>query len=134
MSKQLEIISKNEVTILDKIDREKVKSQIYEVRGLRVMLDSDIAAYFGVETGALNRAMKRNIKRFPPEFCFQLTTEECSRCQIGILNIKRGQNNKQKWGRIFSMRLLIFDLFLKQHRSKLMQGAAPCEPLVAGAG
>ena len=46
MSKQLEIISKNEVTILDKIDREKVKSQIYEVRGLRVMLDSDIAAYF----------------------------------------------------------------------------------------
>lgn len=47
------------------------------------MLDSDIAVYFGVETKALNRAMKRNIKRFPPTFCFQLTYEEISRCQIG---------------------------------------------------
>ena len=94
MTDKLEIIDKNEVAIFEQIDREKVKSQIYEVRGLRVMLDRDIAAYFGVETGALNRAMKRNIKRFPPEFCFQLTTEECSRCQIGILNISRGSNIK----------------------------------------
>ena len=94
MSKQLEIIDKKEIILLDQIDREKVKSQIYEVRGLRVMLDRDIAAYFGVETGALNRAMKRNIRRFPPEFCFQLTTEECSRCQIGILNSSRGSNIK----------------------------------------
>ena len=90
----VEIIDKNEVVIFEQIDREKVKSQIYDVRGLRVMLDRDIAAYFGVETGALNRAMKRNIKRFPPEFCFQLTTEECSRCQIGILNNSRGSNIK----------------------------------------
>ena len=90
----VEIIDKNEVVIFEQIDREKVKSQIYDVRGLRVMLDRDIAAYFGVETGALNRAMKRNIKRFPPEFCFQLTTEECSRCQIGILNSSRGSNIK----------------------------------------
>ncbi|MBO4698704.1 ORF6N domain-containing protein [bacterium] len=94
MPKQLEIIDKKEIILLDRIDREKVKSQIYEVRGLRVMLDRDIAAYFGVETGALNRAMKRNIRRFPPEFCFQLTTEECSRCQIGILNSSRGSNIK----------------------------------------
>ena len=94
MADKLEIIDKNEVVIFEQIDREKVKSQIYEVRGLRVMLDRDIAAYFGVETGALNRAMKRNIKRFPPEFCFQLTTEECSRCQIGILNSSRGSNIK----------------------------------------
>ena len=94
MSKQLEIINKKGIILLDQIDREKVKSQIYEVRGLRVMLDRDIAAYFGVEAGALNRAMKRNIRRFPPEFCFQLTTEECSRCQIGILNSSRGSNIK----------------------------------------
>lgn len=93
MSKQLEIISKNEPTILNKIDREKVKSQIYEIRGLRVMLDSDIAAYFGVETAALNRAMKRNIKRFPPKFCFQISREEYHeilRCQIGILELEQG--------------------------------------------
>lgn len=97
MSKQLEIISKNEPTILNKIDREKVKSQIYEIRGLRVMLDSDIAAYFGVETAALNRAMKRNIKRFPPKFCFQISREEYHeilRCQIGILELEQGKYSK----------------------------------------
>ena len=90
----VEIIDKNEAVIFEQIDREKVKSQIYDVRGLRVMLDRDIAAYFGVTTGNLNKAMKRNIKRFPPEFCFQLTSEECSRFQIGILNSGRGSNIK----------------------------------------
>ena len=84
MSKQLEIINKNEATILDKIDREKVKSQIYEVRGLRVMLDSDIAAYFGVTTGNLNKAKNRNIERFPENFCFTLSDHEISLFQFGI--------------------------------------------------
>ena len=54
MADKVEIIDKNEAIIFEQIDREKVKSQIYEIRGLRVMLDRDIAAYFGVETGALN--------------------------------------------------------------------------------
>ena len=58
------------------------------------MLDKDIAAYFGVTTSNLNKAMKRNIKRFPQNFCFQLTSEECSRFQIGILNGSRGSNIK----------------------------------------
>ena len=75
-----------ELTINKPIDKEKVKDQIYNIRGLRVMLDKDIAVYFGVTTGNLNRAMKRNIKRFPDNFCFQLTNDECSRFQIGILN------------------------------------------------
>ena len=61
-----------------------MKAQILEIRGLRVMLGSDIAEYFGVETGALNRQMKRNISRFPEAFCFQLTEEEFLRCQFGI--------------------------------------------------
>ena len=76
------------------LDREKVKTQIYEVRGYRVMTDHDIAVYFGVETKALNKSMKRNEIRFPPEFCFQLTREECSRFQIGTLNEGRGSNLK----------------------------------------
>lgn len=74
----------NEITSFEPIDKEKVKGQILEFRGIKVMLDCDIAAYFGTETGALNRAMKRNIKRFPESFCFQLTDEELSRCQTGI--------------------------------------------------
>ena len=83
-----------EDTVFEPIDVEEVKGRIFEIRGYRVMLDKDIASYFGVETGHLNRAMKRNIKRFPENFCFQLTSEECSRCQIGILNGGRGSNIK----------------------------------------
>ena len=74
----------NEVKVYEPIDIETVKAQIFEVRGYRVMLDSDIALYFDVATGQMNRAMKRNIKRFPEEFCFQLTDEEVLRCQFGI--------------------------------------------------
>ena len=84
----------NELITLTSAEKEKIKAQIYEIRGIRVMLDADIAPYFGVETKALNRAMKRNIKRFPEHFCFQLTKEECSRCQIGTLNEGRGSNIK----------------------------------------
>ena len=97
MSKQLKIISKNEVAILEQIDREKVKSQIYEVRGLSVMLDSDIAAYFGVTTGNLNKAKNRNIQRFPENFCFTLSDHEISLFQFGIpmqtKGIKGGRSN-----------------------------------------
>lgn len=82
------------ISIYNPIDKESIKSLIIEVRDYRVILDKDVASCFGVETGALNRAMKRNILRFPERFCFQLTAEECSRCQIGILNSGRGTNLK----------------------------------------
>ena len=97
MTDKIEIIDKKEIILLDQIDKEKVKSQIYEIRGMRIMLDSDIAAYFGVETAALNRAMKRNIKRFPPKFCFQISREEYHeilRCQLGILELEQGKYSK----------------------------------------
>jgi len=76
------------------IDKNEIIGHILEIRGHRVMLDRDIAVYFGTTTGNLNRAMKRNIARFPSDFCFQLTNEECSRFQIGILNGSRGSNLK----------------------------------------
>ena len=53
-----------------------IKNLIYVVRNKQVMVDSDLAMLYQVETKALNRAVKRNIKRFPEDFCFQLTTEE----------------------------------------------------------
>ena len=86
--------NRTEITLYEPIDKDKVKAQILEIRGYRVMLDKDIAIYFGVTTGNLNKAMKRNIKRFPEHFCFQLTDDECSRFQIGILNGGRGSNIK----------------------------------------
>jgi outer membrane murein-binding lipoprotein Lpp len=57
-------------------DIEVIKHRIYEVRGLRVMLDRDLAELYGVETRVLNQAVKRNIERFPEDFMFQLTAEE----------------------------------------------------------
>ncbi|PJB53500.1 MAG: DNA-binding protein, partial [Bdellovibrio sp. CG_4_9_14_3_um_filter_39_7] len=49
---------------------------IYVIRGLRVMLDSDLAKLYGVETKSLNRQVKRNLKRFPGDFMFELSKEE----------------------------------------------------------
>ena len=47
---------------------EQIENMIYEIRGQRVMLDSDLAKLYGVETGALNRQVKRNVERFPEDF------------------------------------------------------------------
>ena len=53
-----------------------IKDMIYEIRGLQVMLDENLAEIYNVETRVLNQAIKRNIDRFPPEFMFQLTKDE----------------------------------------------------------
>ncbi|MBQ7876917.1 MAG: ORF6N domain-containing protein [Bacteroidales bacterium] len=80
---------------MDLIERDlKIDERIYSVRGRQVMIDRDLALLYGVETKQLNRAVKRNIERFPDDFMFQLTAIECSRCQIGTLNITQGQNLK----------------------------------------
>jgi len=74
------------------IPTDSVESRIFTLRGQKVILDSDLAAIYGVETKALNRAVKRNSKRFPPDFIFQLTRGEAVslRCQIGTSNEGRG--------------------------------------------
>ncbi len=64
------------------------------IRGKQVMLDRDLAALYGVETKRLNEQVKRNIKRFPEDFMFQLTKEECLRSQIATLNEGRGLHLK----------------------------------------
>lgn len=71
---------------------EKIHSLIYEIRGQRVMLDRDLAALYGVETKNLNKAVKRNITRFPQDFMFQLTKEEHNslRFQFGTSNTRGG--------------------------------------------
>jgi hypothetical protein len=63
-----------------------IEQAILVIRGHRVMLDADLAALYGVETGALVRAVKRNAYRFPEDFMFQLTSQEFEilRCQFGI--------------------------------------------------
>jgi hypothetical protein len=57
-------------------DLQQIKNMIYEIRGHKVMLDSDLAALYMVEVKTLNRTVRRNISRFPDDFMFQLTKEE----------------------------------------------------------
>ena len=75
---------------------ELIQSKIYEIRGQKVMLDKDLAELYQVTTGNLNKAVKRNMKRFPPDFMFQLTTEEWEalRFQNGIIKKGRGEHTK----------------------------------------
>lgn len=69
----------------------EVKNLIYNIRACRVMLDSDLAMLYDVETRALNQAVKRNIERFPEDFMFQLTEKEWDylRSQIVTSNTKQ---------------------------------------------
>nr|WP_244095119.1 ORF6N domain-containing protein [Pedobacter alluvionis] len=61
--------------VLPIIPDNTVVNKIYELRGLKVMLDSDLAELYGVETKVLNQSIRRNIERFPDDFMFQLTGE-----------------------------------------------------------
>ena len=77
------------------VPAELIERKIYLIRNKKVMLDSDLAELYDVETKVLNQAVKRNIARFPEDFMFQLNKEEAlelSRSQI--VTLKRGQNIK----------------------------------------
>ena len=90
--------TKLEITICDikGINSINIESLIRVIRGQQVMLDSDLAMLYGVETKRLNEQVKRNLNRFPEDFMFQLTQDEAvrSRSQIATLNTQRGQNIK----------------------------------------
>lgn len=75
------------------MELQPIQSKIYEIRGQRVMLDRDLAELYQVTTSALNQAVKRNSKRFPPDFMFQLTNQEFANLtsQIVISNEKGGR-------------------------------------------
>jgi hypothetical protein len=80
-----------------KID--KIERAIYPLRGRRVMLDSDLAEIYGVTTARLNEQLRRNRRRFPEDFAFQLTHEEfrCLMSQIATSKKGRGGRRKLPW-------------------------------------
>jgi len=67
---------------------EFIKLNTYEIRGLKVMLDVDLARIYGYETKNFNRQVKNNIEKFPEDFMFQLTKDEALRCKNFTLNEK----------------------------------------------
>ena len=89
------------------MDLQIIQSKIYEIRGCRVMLDSDLAALYQVETKALKQAVKRNIDRFPDDFMFQLTKEEMESLRSQVMTLEketgdetnlRSQTVTSRWG------------------------------------
>ncbi len=72
----------------------RIKSLIYEIRGVKVMLDKDLAELYHVTTGNLNKAVKRNHKRFPPDFMFQLNKTEFEQLKSDLIF----QNGISSWG------------------------------------
>ena len=72
----------------------RIKSLIYEIRGVKVMLDKDLADLYHVTTGNLNKAVKRNLKRFPSDFMFQLNKTEFEQLKNDLIF----QNGISSWG------------------------------------
>lgn len=76
MEKEANIITIDKELNMQKFETENIKNLIYTIRGKQVMLDRDVAMLYNYETKNINKAMKRNIERFPQDFCFQLTLNE----------------------------------------------------------
>lgn len=86
-------ITKQQMEIIPStLTEEYIRHRIYTIRGVQVMIDRDLAEMYGVETGQLNRQVKRNADRFPEDFMFQLTKEdvESLKCQNGTSNGRGG--------------------------------------------
>ena len=78
------------------IDNSKIENMIYEIRGKHVMFNSDVARLYNVETKVLNQVIKRNINRFPEEFCFQITIEELGNLSLRSQNVTLNKSNNYR--------------------------------------
>lgn len=83
----------NELNI---VNSEEIRNLIYTIRDKQVMLDSDVAMLYQYETKNINKAMKRNIERFPEDFCFQLTKQELDKMWFQFGTTYKNNNSKYK--------------------------------------
>jgi hypothetical protein len=94
------LIGAQSMSSLAKLDN--VEAAIYLVRGERVMLDSDLAAIYGTSTTRLNEQLRRNRRRFPEDFAFQLSPEELKRLISQIATSKKGRGGRRKLPWVFT--------------------------------
>lgn len=92
-------LSKEKELVLIETD---VQDKIYVVRGQSVMLDSDLASIYGVETRVLNQAVNRNLDRFPKDFMFQLDSNEWKSLMSQIVISKQGRGGRRKTPTVFT--------------------------------
>ena len=89
-------------TVYDQLNIDQVKSRIYSVRGVEVMLDRELAQLYGVETKVLNQAVKRNIQRFPERYMFQLSLEEWESLRSQIVTSNKGRGGDRYLPYVFT--------------------------------
>ena len=99
------------------IDITAVQSRMLTLRDQQVLLDRDVAALYGVETKALNQAVKRNAEKFPDGYILKMTDEECSRSQFVTLNGGRGSNLKYLPNAFTERGLYMLATILKSERA-----------------
>ena len=94
-------MEENKLSIPSQVYNQEIKNLIYTIRGKQVMIDSDVAMLYQYETKNINKAVKRNIERFPEDFCFQLTESELQilRFQFGTSNQSEKINYETRGGR-----------------------------------
>ena len=102
-SKNMEVFMTDDKNLVI-VDNKEIQSMIYTFRGRQVMLDSDLAMLYQVTTSNLNKAMKRNIARFPERFCFQLTENEYEnlRFQNGISSLTNNYGGRRYMPYVFT--------------------------------
>jgi len=81
---------------------QNIEQRIYIIRGRRVMVDSDLAELYGVPTGRLNEAVRRNLERFPPDFMFQLSSAEFRGLMSQFAISNRGRGGRRKLPLVFT--------------------------------
>lgn len=92
----------NSLAIQDNLSNEDIKNLIYTIKGKQVILDSDVARLYHYETRRINETVKRNIERFPIEFCFQLTTKEYETLKSQFATSNNTRGGKQKLPYVFT--------------------------------
>ena len=94
-----------EITIMDE---ENIKEKIYTIRDMKVMLDEDLAKLYDVTTGNLNKAVSRNLERFPEDFMFKLTKDEYEEIRSKIISFQNGilENQQGKHRKFLPLYLL----------------------------
>ena len=115
---------------MEMIIQDKIRTKIHTIRGLQVMLDSDLAKLYEVKTKQLNRAVKRNIERFPERFMFQLTVSEYNSLRSQFVTLENKENMKsqnatssyEKNGEFQNNNLLKDSLRFQNGTSKYLQG------------
>ena len=103
---------------------ERIERAIYVIRGEKVMLDSDLAALYGVSTARLNQQVNRNLEKFPEDFMFRLTSEEFKVLILQIATSKKGRGGRRKL-------LLVFTEYVATTAANMLNSERAALPLPA---